>query len=184
MSVRAVLVLVVIAIIGAGARADTNDADAPRQAVGYRKGKKFKIKIVTVDGRDIEVKTARAYLAMRDAAAAQGVELQLNSGFRTNDDQQMFYLAYKAGIGARAARPGYSNHQSGSALDIDVWNYDHLVWLEANGARFGFKRTVVGEPWHWEYSKRYVVKPRSSHHRALARPPRPHRPAPTAAPAS
>jgi D-alanyl-D-alanine carboxypeptidase len=183
--VRAVLALAVVGILGSAlpARADTND-DGSRPAVGYRRGKKFRIKIVSVDGRDIEVKTARAYLAMREAAAAQGVELQLNSGFRTNDDQQMFYLAYKAGLGARAARPGYSNHQSGSALDIDVWNYDHLVWLEANAARFGFKRTVTGEPWHWEYAKRYVIKPRSSHHRAVARPPKPHRPAPQAAPAS
>jgi D-alanyl-D-alanine carboxypeptidase len=183
--VRRLLALAVIGIIGLGtpARAD-DDGTAPRTATGYRAGKKFKIKIVSVDGRDIEVKTARAYTAMRDAAAAAGVGLQLNSGFRTNEDQQMFYLAWKAGLGARAARPGFSNHQSGRALDIDVWNYDHLVWLEANAARFGFKRTVDGEPWHWEYSPRYVVKPRSRHHRAVARPPKPHRPAPTAAPAS
>lgn len=28
-----------------------------------------------------------------------------------------------------------------------------FAWLEANARRFGFKRTVTGEPWHWEYVK-------------------------------
>ena len=26
-----------------------------------------------------------------------------------------------------------------------------MNWLNANGARFGFARTVPSEPWHWEW---------------------------------
>ncbi len=51
----------------------------------------------------------------------------------------------------RAARPGTSNHQSGHALDLNTSAPGVLSWLNANGARFGFSRTVPSEAWHWEW---------------------------------
>ena len=55
--------------------------------------------------------------------------------------------------GSAAAYPGYSNHQNGIALDIDVVSDASYNWMYANGTRFGFKDTVAGEPWHWEYRR-------------------------------
>ena len=79
----------------------------------------------------------------------------------------MFYQAWREGWGNRAARPGHSNHQSGRALDIAVSSPGALAWLSHNGSRFGFKRTVRGEPWHWEYVN--TPRARGKHKRHLAR---------------
>jgi hypothetical protein len=50
-----------------------------------------------------------------------------------------------------AAKPGYSNHQSGSALDLNTSAPGVYAWLSKNAGKFGFKRTVPSEAWHWEY---------------------------------
>jgi hypothetical protein len=91
--------------------------------------------------------------------------LYIRSGFRSHEIQQWLYQAYKEGYGNKAARPGFSNHQSGSALDIylpDPATYD---WLNKHARKFGFKRTVKGEPWHWEYTKPPKKKSRRGKHR-------------------
>ena len=125
-----------------------------RQAVGYRAGRRQPIEVVALGEAEVEVNTAAAFLAMRRAAAADGVELALESGFRTREHQAELYRAWRRGKGPIAARPGRSNHQSGRALDIAVNSAPGaLEWLEANAARFDFKRTVRSEPWHWEYVK-------------------------------
>jgi LAS superfamily LD-carboxypeptidase LdcB len=96
---------------------------------------------------------AIAFLRMHAAAAAVGVGLQVNSAWRSMEKQRELYASYVAGAGALASKPGYSNHQGGIAVDIQTGGTGTAVyrWLEQNAARFGFKRTVVSEPWHWEY---------------------------------
>ncbi len=120
-------------------------------AFGYRQGSRQAIEVVTVGDSPVELATARAFLAMREAADLAGVALTIESGFRTHAEQKVLYRAWRRGKGNRAARPGESNHQSGRALDISVRNPDTYTWLSANAGRFGFKRTVASEPWHWEY---------------------------------
>lgn len=100
------------------------------------------------------VGTAIAYLRMMAAAHADGVVLTLNSGWRSFEEQAALRAAYDSGARtAIAAKPGASNHQNGRALDIDSGGGTGagFVWLTANAARFGFKRTVPSEPWHWEH---------------------------------
>lgn len=125
-----------------------------RPAVGYRRGKPFSIEVVTIDGSPIERATANAYWDMRAAAAKDGVELTIYSAFRSPEEQQYFYQCYRTcscnGC-SQAAKPGFSNHQSGHALDIAVWSPDVHPWLVANAAKFGFAATVPKEPWHWEF---------------------------------
>lgn len=135
----------------APAAAETLTLEA-RPAVGYKRGRPRRIQVVTLGWTDVEVTTARAFLTMATAAAEDGVELWIRSGFRSHDEQRMFYQAWREGWGNRAARPGHSNHQSGRALDLYL-GPGTFAWLEANARRFGFKRTVTGEPWHWEYVK-------------------------------
>jgi hypothetical protein len=123
-------------------------------AVGYRRGKPFAIEVVTIDGAPIERNTANAYLEMRAAAAKDGIELVIYSAFRSPEEQQYFYACYKTcscnGC-SQAAKPGYSNHQSGHALDIAIWSPEVHPWLVANAGKFGFVATVAKEPWHWEF---------------------------------
>ncbi len=88
---------------------------------------------------------------MRAAAASAGVRITVVSGFRTMDQQRYLYNLYLAGRGNLAARPGYSNHQSGLALDLNTSSGGVYNWLSiATGSRYGFRRTVPSEAWHWE----------------------------------
>ncbi len=123
-------------------------------STGYRSGSSFSIKVVTVDGRPVELKTANAYIAMQSKAKQAGINIRIVSGFRTNAQQQYLYSCYincNCNNCNLAARPGYSNHQSGHALDLNTKGAGVLSWLNNNASKYGFKRTVPSEPWHWEY---------------------------------
>jgi hypothetical protein len=131
----------------------TPDLDCtPVAADGYRRGRRTPITLFTIDGAPLERATANAYWAMREAAAAEGHELTIFSAYRTQDEQQHFYDCYRScacNNCSPAAKPGYSNHQMGRAVDIAMWP-GVQPWLDANARRFGFVATVAGEPWHWE----------------------------------
>jgi hypothetical protein len=121
---------------------------------GYQSGNDFKIKVVTVDGKKVEWKTANAYIEMAKAAAKAGVQIRIVSGFRSMSEQQYLYGCYvncSCNGCNLAAKPGYSNHQSGHALDLNTSAPGVYSWLSKNAGRFGFKRTVPSEAWHWEW---------------------------------
>jgi LAS superfamily LD-carboxypeptidase LdcB len=125
-----------------------------QDALGYQRGRVVPISIIEIDGRPVERATASAYWAMREAAARDGVTLDIRSAFRTQAQQEYLYACYQScscnGC-TLAAKPGFSNHQSGRALDLKVRDSGTLPWLVANASRFGFVATVRSEPWHWEY---------------------------------
>ena len=120
------------------------------RTTGYNHGKAMSICAVTIDGKAVEQGTADSYIKMRDAAARAGVGIIVVSGFRTMQKQRELYAAYKAGRGNLAAPPGYSNHQSGHALDLNTKGKGVKSWLVKNAATFGFRRTVPSEDWHYE----------------------------------
>lgn len=122
-----------------------------RTVTGYRHGQKLKIKLVDIGGVELEASTARAFREMAAAARKRGIHLGIRSGFRSHEKQKQLYREYRRGWGNLAARPGYSNHQSGRAVDIYIDDYAVYEWLKQNASRFGFKRTVKREAWHWEY---------------------------------
>ena len=129
---------------------------------GYRKGKGFAIEVISIDQRLVEVDTARAYLAMQHAAASDGVALPIYSGFRTQAEQKYFFDCYRTcscNNCNKATRPGYSNHQSGRAIDFGLWDGTE-DWLRQHAKEYGFRRTVRREPWHYEFngSKRVLKK--------------------------
>ncbi len=125
-----------------------------RTDTGYVDGNPFPIVVVTVDGKPAERETANAYYVMQQAAASDGVQIAVVSGFRTQAEQQYLYDCYihcNCNNCNLAARPGYSNHQSGHALDLNTASSGVLAWLNAHGGAFGFSRTVPSEDWHWEW---------------------------------
>ena len=124
----------------------------------YVNGKRTAIVLREVaPGRYLASDAAEAFARMAEAAKAEGVDFVVNSAFRTMAEQEKLYRersdpAVKARLGP-AARPGYSKHQSGVALDIESAAGSNAAfrWLSQNASRFGWKRTVLVEPWHWEY---------------------------------
>ncbi len=124
------------------------------QDTGYTKGNPFPITVVHIDGKPVEKDTANAYWVMREVAANDGVDIHIVSGFRTYAEQQYLYNCYincNCNNCNLAAPPGYSNHQSGHALDLNTSAPGVYSWLSSHGGSFGFTKTVPSENWHWEW---------------------------------
>lgn len=131
-----------------------NQTESCHRVTGYRSGHKMNICVTTIDGKYVEVNTARAYLRMRKAARKVGVHMYVVSGFRSMAEQRHLYHCYvtrSCNGGNLAAVPGYSNHQSGHALDLNTSAPGVYSYLVNHGHAFGFRRTVPTEKWHWEH---------------------------------
>ena len=102
---------------------------------------------------------AEAFRRMADHAARDGMVLRVTSGFRSMVEQERLYALYKQGEGNLAARPGFSNHQSGIAVDIETGGFGSRTyqWLANNARAYGYVNTGASfsqkEPWHWEFQK-------------------------------
>lgn len=120
-------------------------------------------------------KAYEAFIDMWNAANNENIYLIMNSSYRTYESQVKVYDEYKNTKGTSyadkiAARPGYSEHQTGLALDI--FSKDNTttsnfkgsaahIWLQENSYRFGFieryqegKEDITGfaaEAWHYRY---------------------------------
>jgi LAS superfamily LD-carboxypeptidase LdcB len=85
--------------------------------------------------------------------------LKVASAFRDMGTQERLYAAFLAGTGNLAAKPGFSNHQSGIAVDIEVGRSfvsREYLWLDSHAHEYGFINTgktfqTQQEPWHWEF---------------------------------
>jgi hypothetical protein len=89
-----------------------------------------------------------------DAAAADGVDLGITSGWRSARLQQaLFDQAVVEHGGVEEARrfvlsPELSQHVTGRA--VDVGPYDAMDWLSRFGSDYGLCRTYANEAWHFE----------------------------------
>ena len=117
-----------------------------------------------------------AYVEMWEAAYnEQGIYLLLLSGYRSKAEQQGEYDYYKKVKGEAyadsvAARPGWSEHQTGMAIDIyskadyKAETFDQsptFKWLSENSYKYGFilrytkgNEEITGykyESWHYRY---------------------------------
>ena len=123
--------------------------------------------------QSLEPHTADRWAAMVSAAAGEGVQLLIVSGFRSIDYQaRLIRKKINAGqtvseILAVSAAPGHSEHHTGRAVDIATPGSRPLTeefetsaafrWLTENAADFGFSMSYprgnrhgfVYEPWHW-----------------------------------
>jgi hypothetical protein len=106
------------------------------------------------DGEKVLAPAARQFRRMDAAARTAGVDLHVNSGYRTYAEQAQLYRDYRNGTGNLAAPPGKSTHGIGLSADIDVTSPTTLAWLRHNAGTFGFVNDVPGEPWHWTYQNR------------------------------
>jgi len=118
---------------------------------------------------------ADAWRAMRAAARAEGVELEIVSAFR-GVDRQAEIVSEKLARGqtpeqilAVSAPPGYSEHHTGCAVDVGTPDARALEqtfeetaayrWLVEHAGEFSFvlsypRGNTSGyafEPWHWCY---------------------------------
>lgn len=107
---------------------------------------------IGISGMKAKPEAAAAFKAMREAAAAEGVNLGVTGAYRTLQRQ----IELKREKPTLAATPGKSNHGWGLAFDMDFgsnMNSPGFKWMAANARRFGIHGPLQSpfEPWHWEY---------------------------------
>ena len=97
--------------------------------------------------------------ALVAAAREAGHTARVSSAFRSYEDQARLFRGMKQ-IG-RAARPGHSEHQLGTAVDLRLPTSAAIGWLAEHAASYGFalsypegKQRITGyrpEPWHLRF---------------------------------
>jgi zinc D-Ala-D-Ala carboxypeptidase len=89
-----------------------------------------------------------------NAAAAEGITMQINSGWRSRGFQQRLFddgvIQYGSVEAARqfVASPETSMHVQGKA--VDVGPPAAAAWMSRNGIRFGLCQVFANELWHYE----------------------------------
>lgn len=103
-------------------------------------------------GLDAELE--RRFEEARAAAAEEGVELWITSGWRSAAEQQLLVdqAVERYGSAEEAHRwvlpPEASEHVAGAA--VDVGPTEGAYWLQRYGTRFGLCQTYANEVWHYE----------------------------------
>jgi len=117
------------------------------------------LRAVVVNGQAATVRdfVIQPLTDMLDAAARDGVDLRVTSSYRSYADQ-LALSASNPDEDDLIARPGHSEHQLGTTVDLA----DGDDWLARNAARFGFVMSFPAdrspawtcyrsEPWHYRY---------------------------------
>jgi len=118
---------------------------------------------------------SKSWSAMKAAAYEDGIVIEIVSAFRDVEEQAQIILDKQArgmdmeAILTLSAPPGYSEHHTGRAVDINTPGCEEreepfeateaFRWLTTHAARFGFvlsypRGNALGfiyEPWHWFY---------------------------------
>ena len=136
--------------------------------------------LISVYGVQINRRAAAAYEKMNSAAASDGISLWISSAYRSSERQEELFQKEIAGYSesysspkeAQAyaeksvARPGYSEHATGLAMDLNGVRDDFdttpaFRWLSEHAQDYGFilryekeKQEITKikyEPWHYRY---------------------------------
>ena len=132
-------------------------------------------------GMQLVKEAKEAFETLSESAKKDGMNVIAMSSYRSYDYQINLYNNYVAQDGKEAAdkysaRPGYSEHQTG--LAVDVYNLDlpytsfeeteEFTWMQENAYKYGFilrfpkdKVDITGyqyESWHYRYVGKKVAK--------------------------
>ena len=125
------------------------------------------------DGMGLREDAYNQFIKMADAAKEEGLKIYGTSGYRSYQRQATLYNGYVEKWGtseadAVSARPGFSEHQTGLAMDLTVdggltsfTDTKEFTWMKANAYKYGFilrypenKTSITGysfESWHYRY---------------------------------
>ena len=138
---------------------------------GYYNNKEIDVRLCTIpntidngpDGNGglirVNSRVSGAFLALTQAFISSGQnpygdKVRFADSFRSMAAQRQVYAQYGSG---RAAAPGYSNHQMGLAVDIQLQSNNGATrpgdptydWLVANAKKWGITK-LTSESWHWQ----------------------------------
>lgn len=118
----------------------------------------------------VEINTRDAFVEMAQTAKVDSIDLIIKSGYRSRRYQSEI-IARRLAEGYSfqeiikyVAPPGYSEHETGQAIDLNAsdtvfGNSQIYNWLKKNAHKFGFVESLPKdstslmpwEPWHWRY---------------------------------
>lgn len=130
--------------------------------------------LVNIHGAVLSQKAAPSFDLMYQAAVSAGQGFSVTSSYRSYYNQINTYnywisVSGRTGADTYSARPGYSEHQTGLAVDLKAGSCalscfgstSQYIWLREHAADFGFvQRYVAGsesitgytsEEWHYRY---------------------------------
>lgn len=133
-----------------------------------------KVNEFTINDMYLEKEAMEAFVKMARDAYIEGYNIRCVSSYRTIEYQENLYNKYvkKDGISLAdtySARPGFSEHHTGLAIDIDntkisyndFENTKEFIWMNENAHKYGYilryqkgKEDITGymyEPWHYRY---------------------------------
>ncbi|WOO87738.1 M15 family metallopeptidase [Mollicutes bacterium LVI A0039] len=155
---------------------ETTNSCEPYYAQGFLIANKKHCLEQSFNPGDISAETRSSWEQMQASAQADGINLHFQSGFRSYDYQVETYNYWVSVYGEEkanqvSAKPGYSEHQTGLAIDVSGDNGCLLetcfidtpegTWLAKHAHEYGFiirympgKEDITGytyEPWHIRY---------------------------------
>lgn len=133
------------------------------------------------ENQKLRLDAYNAFIEMFNAAKLEDITLIINSSYRSFKDQDETYNDYSTWYGQNeadkiAARPGFSEHQTGLSIDIQTYNSTRsnfeetqaFDWLYKNAYKYGFilrypkdLEYLTGydyESWHYRYVGKDVAK--------------------------
>ncbi|MDD4706476.1 MAG: M15 family metallopeptidase [Bacilli bacterium] len=133
------------------------------------------------EGNKINEEVLAAFKNLAEEAKISGYTILINSSYRDYNSQKEVWESRKALYGTRqadafAARAGFSEHQTGYAIDVaDFYDIndkfgetESFLWMKNNCYNYGFilrypedKEEITGysyEPWHYRYVGIEVAK--------------------------
>lgn len=137
------------------------------------------VKECSLDNFYLEEETATAYEYMCLNLIDEGLNISINSAYRSYEEQEKLYDDYlklygKSYVNKYVAVPGYSEHQTGLALDLESLDCDifknskEYRWIKNNAYKYGFilryqegKENITGynaEEWHIRYVGRKAAE--------------------------
>lgn len=140
----------------------------------------YRVNLVDAVGMKMEEQVVEPYMQMRDAAQKAGFSIWISSGYRSQNRQEKLFKqavqenlsqglsseSAQAKAALSVARPGFSEHSTGLALDFNGVREDfnetpEYEWLMQHAAEYGFvlrypkeKESITKirfEPWHFRY---------------------------------
>ena len=130
--------------------------------------------LINVNGIMINKEAYESFINMQNDIKKEGLNIRIISSYRSYNYQEKLYNNYlkyetRSIVDAYSARPGYSEHHTGLAIDIDNIKLDYnkfylteeFNWMKDNSYKYGFilrypkdKENITGysyEPWHYRY---------------------------------
>ena len=137
----------------------------------------------------LDIIAYKYFKLMQKDAKKEGIEIYIESSYRSYKYQEKLYKRISLEEGEEyakkyCAKPGYSEHQTGLAIDIIIRKngiliddfdetYQEAIWLNKNAHKYGYilrypkeKEEITGypyEPWHYRFVGKKIAKRMLTH---------------------